>query len=75
MQSQKAGNEQEQTESAVEHDVHNLGESFSFTRLIYASQSEAVQGSEAVAEKSFDRALSLAKAAWSERSVWLKPVL
>jgi hypothetical protein len=42
MQSQKAGNEQEQTESAVEDDVHNLGESFSFTRLIYASQSEAV---------------------------------
>jgi len=42
MQSQKAGNEQGQTESAVEDDVHNLGESFSFTRLIYASQSEAV---------------------------------
>ena len=42
MQSQKAGNEQEQTESAVENDVHNLGESFSFTRLIYASHSEAV---------------------------------
>jgi hypothetical protein len=75
MQSQKAGNEQGQTESAVEDDVHNLGESFSFTRLIYASQSEAVWESEAVAEKSFDRALSLAKAAWSERSIWLKPVL
>ena len=39
MQSQKAGNEQGQAESAVEDDVHNLGESFSFTRLIYASQS------------------------------------
>ena len=42
MQSQKAGNEQEQTESAVEDDVHNLGESFPFTRLSYASQSDAV---------------------------------
>ena len=30
MQSQKAGKEQGQAESAVEHDVHNLGESFSF---------------------------------------------
>ena len=35
MQSQKAGNEPEQTESAVEDDVHNLVESFSFPRLIY----------------------------------------
>ena len=28
MQSQKAGNEPEQTESAVEDDVHNLGETY-----------------------------------------------
>ena len=49
MQSHKAGNEQEQTESAVEDDVHNLGESFSFTRLIYDFKSEAE--SQAVAEK------------------------
>ena len=32
MQSQKAGNEQGQTESAVEDDVHNLGESFDLGR-------------------------------------------
>ena len=42
MQSQKAGNEPEQTESAVEDDVHYLGETFSSTRLIYALQSESV---------------------------------
>ena len=50
MQSQKAGNEPEQTESAVEDDVHSLGETFSFTRLIYTLQSEPVKESEAVAE-------------------------
>ena len=48
--------------------MHNLGESFSFTRLICALQSEAVKEGEAVAEKGFDRALSLAEAAWTERS-------
>ena len=77
MQSQKAGKRAraKASESAVEDDVHNLGENFSFIRLINALQSEAVKESEAVAEKSFDRALSLAKTAWSERSIWLEPVL